>query len=70
MSRGRPHHQSSRRRAYTSRQREVRERHLRTTLDPDWLRGGLTPTEVETEVAAADPPPAWGMPAPGRARAA
>ena len=69
MSRGRPHHQRSRRRAYSVRQREVRERHLHTTLDPDWLLG-LTPTEVETEVAAADPPPAWGMHTPGRARAA
>jgi hypothetical protein len=33
MSRGRPRHQSSRRRSYSQRQREVRERQLRITLD-------------------------------------
>jgi hypothetical protein len=33
MSRGRPRHQSSRRRSYSQRQREVRERQLRITID-------------------------------------
>lgn len=29
MARGRPHHQASRRRTYSRRQRDLRERHLR-----------------------------------------
>jgi hypothetical protein len=33
MSRGRPRHQSSRRRSYSQRQREIRERQLRITID-------------------------------------
>ncbi|MDP9250058.1 MAG: hypothetical protein M3O78_01650 [Chloroflexota bacterium] len=33
MSRGRPRHQSSRRRSYSQRQREIRERQLRITVD-------------------------------------
>ena len=33
MSRGRPRHQSSRRRSYSQRQREIRERHVRITID-------------------------------------
>lgn len=37
MSRGRPRHQSSRRRAYSTRQREVRERRLHVAQDDaDW----------------------------------
>lgn len=38
MSRGRPRHQSSRRRAYQGRQREARERHVRSSRDEElWL---------------------------------
>jgi len=37
MSRGRPRHRGSRRRAYSKRQREVRERRLRVAHDDvDW----------------------------------
>ena len=38
MSRGRPRHHASRRRSYSVRQREVRERRLRLPHDePEWL---------------------------------
>jgi hypothetical protein len=38
MSRGRPRHQASRRRAYHERQREVRERHVRTSREDElWM---------------------------------
>jgi hypothetical protein len=33
MSRGRPRHQSSRRRSYSQRQREIRERQLRIAVE-------------------------------------
>ena len=38
MSRGRPRHQSSRRRSYSQRQREIRERQLRITIDTRTFR--------------------------------
>ncbi len=38
MSRGRPRHQGSRRRAYQGRQREARDRHTRTSREDEmWL---------------------------------
>lgn len=38
MSRGRPRHQASRRRAYHARQREARERHTRTSREDElWM---------------------------------
>ena len=52
MSRGRPRHHGSRRRAYHARQREVRERRQHAPREEaDWV---LDATEVEDEPAADD----------------
>jgi len=48
MSRGRPRHQGSRRRAYSVRQREVRERRVRLAHDEgEWMIDGLGVTDAE-----------------------
>ena len=59
MSRGRPRHQSSRRRMYSPRQRDLRERRIHQHAEE---------LEVAIEVAAADPDeglefesPRWAM---------
>ncbi|RPH37147.1 MAG: hypothetical protein EHM90_00145 [Chloroflexi bacterium] len=53
MSRGRPRHHGSRRKAYSSRQREVRERRLRVEHEPaEWAA-------IEEEPTAEEPRPAW-----------
>ncbi|HET9497839.1 MAG TPA: hypothetical protein VFP83_05890 [Candidatus Limnocylindria bacterium] len=64
MSRGRPRHHVSRRRAYSSRQREVRERRLRIEREPaDW-------DAIEEEPVADEPQPAWTLRMQGRPAAA
>lgn len=69
MSRGRPRHQGSRRRAYSGRQREVRERHERLTRhESDWIANGVI--DIEAEPAPAADPPAWSLSLRGRATAA
>ena len=59
MSRGRPRHQSSRRRMYSPRQRDLRERRIHHRIEDD---------QVAIEVASVDPDdgaefeaPSWGM---------
>jgi len=68
MSRGRPRHQSSRRRMYSPRQRDLRERRIHQRVDE---------YEAALEVVAADPDdgqefesPSWGMGLTARAGAA
>jgi len=68
MSRGRPRHQASRRRAYSVRQREVRERRLRVAHDDEWTGDGLTALDSEPPTEAEQP--AWTMRLHGRATAA
>ena len=69
MSRGRPKHHGSRRRAYSVRQREVRERRVRVAHDDaDWALDGLTAIDVESQTEAEQP--AWTMRLHGRATAA
>jgi hypothetical protein len=56
MSRGRPRHQASRRRSYSVRQREVRERRLRLPHDePEWLLENLGADGRETAVEIEQP---------------
>jgi hypothetical protein len=68
MSRGRPRHQSSRRRMYSGRQRDLRERRLHQDwdaprpFDRDGLRDADEAHEVET--------PSWGVQLNARASAA
>lgn len=68
MSRGRPRHQSSRRRMYSGRQRELRERRTQAVIDgqgaPD--RGAV----IEIDDARDYESPAWSVPLRGRASAA
>lgn len=69
MSRGRPRHQHSRRRAYSPRQREVRERRVRLAReDEDWSTASLP--AIEVEAAPDGDQPAWTLRLPGRATAA
>ncbi len=70
MSRGRPRHQASRRRTYSSRQRELRERHAQPI-------GWETLRQIDQGSAAEfddtldfDAAPAWPMRLSGRASAA
>jgi hypothetical protein len=64
VSRGRPRHHGSRRRAYRTRQREVRERRLHAERDP------VAWTEVEEEPVAEEPAPTWTPRLHGRPAAA
>jgi hypothetical protein len=64
MSRGRPRHHVSRRRAYSSRQREVRERRVRIEREPSGRDA------IEEEPVADEPQPAWTLRLQGRPAAA
>ncbi|MEX0630548.1 MAG: hypothetical protein WEE67_00560 [Chloroflexota bacterium] len=56
MSRGRPRHQGSRRRAYSVRQREVRERRLRLAHeDEEWMTDGLNLSDAEPPAEVEEP---------------
>lgn len=69
MSRGRPRHQGSRRRAYSVRQREVRERRLRLAHDDaDWRVDVMTDDDPETSQEVDQP--VWTLRLHGRASAA
>lgn len=69
MSRGRPRHQSSRRRMYSPRQRDVRERRFHERSD-DRLQIDST-AAIETDDAAEfESPPAWNVRLHARASAA
>lgn len=68
MSRGRPRHQGSRRRAYSVRQREVRERRLRLAQDDaDWKVDDMT---ADPETSHEADQPGWTLRLHGRASAA
>lgn len=69
MSRGRPRHQSSRRRMYSGRQREVRERRMQTPLEDSYASDHATTFEID-ETRDYDAPAAWGAPLHRRASAA
>jgi hypothetical protein len=67
MSRGRTRHQGSRRRAYSARQREVRERRSRAEREHEaWSYQG----PVDMEPVEDEPAPAWTLRLQGRSAAA
>ncbi|MEK6191818.1 MAG: hypothetical protein AABM41_05785 [Chloroflexota bacterium] len=68
MSRGRPRHQGSRRRAYSVRQREVRERRVRLAHDGEWMIDGLSVTDAEPPAETEEP--TWTIRLHGAASAA
>ncbi len=70
MSRGRARHQASRRRMYSARQRELRER--RTIVveeERHWLGDGVAAIEIE-EGLDFEAPTSWGVRLRDRASAA
>ena len=72
MSRGRSRHQASRRRMYSTRQRELRERRLRDANDEQpWLVDGVAAIEIEIEEGLDfESPTSWAVRLSGRASAA
>ena len=69
MSRGRPRHQASRRRLYSARQREVRERRARVEhQDQYWLSDQVAAIEIE-EGLDFESPTSWSVRLPGRSAA-
>jgi hypothetical protein len=70
MSRGRPRHQASRRRMYSARQRELRERRTNAARQEQyWLSERVTAIEVE-ESLDFEAPTSWGIRVSDRASAA
>lgn len=70
MSRGRSRHQASRRRMYSVRQRELRERRARAAREDDfWLGEEVAAIEIE-EGLDFESPATLGIPLHGRASAA
>lgn len=70
MSRGRPRHQTSRRRMYSARQRELRERRTRAAREEAyWLSEQVAAIEVE-EGLDFESPTTIGIRLQGRASAA
>jgi len=70
MSRGRPRHQASRRRTYSSRQRELRERHAEAIA---WDAAGGADQAAAADLDNGldyDAQPAWQLRLAGRASAA
>jgi hypothetical protein len=75
MSRGRPRHQASRRRTYSARQRELRDRRARIDSqepfdqeEPVWL---TEPVAFEIDDGLDfEAPTSWGIRLPGRSSAA
>jgi hypothetical protein len=66
MSRGRPRHQASRRRLYSTRQREVRERRTREReVETFWLSDQAAAFEIE-EGLDFEAPTSWSIRLPGR----
>jgi hypothetical protein len=69
MSKGRSRHQASRRRMYSARQRELRERRVHAATDEQhWLGDGVAAIEVE-EGLDFEAPTSWTV-REGRASAA
>jgi len=69
MSRGRPRHQSSRRRLYSPRQRDVRERRIHEHGHDRVMADQLTPIDAD-EVVDYESPSAWAIRLGTRASAA
>ncbi len=66
MSRGRPRHQASRRRIYSARQRELRERRAREERQQEyWLSDQAAAIEIE-EGLDFESPTSWSVRLPGR----
>ncbi|HEX9634607.1 MAG TPA: hypothetical protein VGB34_03870 [Candidatus Limnocylindria bacterium] len=72
MSRGRSRHQASRRRMYSTRQRELRERRLRDANEEQpFLVDGVAAIEIEIEEGLDfESPTSWAVRLAGRASAA
>ena len=69
MSRGKPRHQASRRRSYSGRQREIRERRDRDSEGRQfWLSDQMTAFEIE-ESLDFEAPTSWGIRLPSRSAA-
>ena len=69
MSRGKPRHQASRRRSYSARQRDVRERRDREIEATQvWPSDNMTAFEIE-ESLDFESPTSWGIRLPGRTAA-
>ena len=68
MSRGRPRHQSSRRRMYSPRQRDLRER--RTHQPVDEYQAVVEAASVEADDGLEFESPSWGIRLSARASAA
>ena len=69
MSRGRPHHQASRRRMYSARQRELRERRMRDVDQQQyWLSDRVAAIEIEENLDF-EAPTSWAIQLPGRSAA-
>ena len=70
MSRGRPKHQASRRRMYSARQLELRERRVRASQEERyWLGETVAAIEIE-EGLDFEAPTSWEVRLSGRASAA
>ena len=70
MSKGRARHQASRRRMYSARQRDLRERRLRAAREEAyWLSDQVAAIQIE-EGADFEAPTSIGVPARRRATAA
>lgn len=69
MSRGRPRHQASRRRMYSARQRELRERRMRDVNQQQyWLSENAAAIEIE-ESLDFESPTSWAVQPPRRSAA-
>jgi hypothetical protein len=69
MSRGRPHHQASRRRMYSARQRELRERRMRDVDQQQyWLSDRVAAIEIEENLDF-ESPTSWAIQLPRRSAA-
>jgi hypothetical protein len=70
MSKGRSRHQASRRRMYSARQRELRERRVHAARDEEyWLGDDAASFEIE-EALEFEAPTSFGIQLHGRASAA
>jgi hypothetical protein len=70
MSRGRPRHQASRRRMYSARQRDLRERRHRSVSEQQyWLSDQAVAGEIE-EALDFEAPTSWNVRGSDRANAA
>ena len=68
MSRGRPRHQSSRRRMYSPRQRDLRERRIHQRVEEDHT--SVEAVTLEPDDGQEPESPSWGMHLSARTSAA